>query len=160
MDIRTLQAYPTQFSTPKQSQVGTKISLQNDRYLAWGNKFIDYTFISHLSFDGLTAEKSRQEINSAVIVDFHIGFQEYSESFSDGDSVVPTLSTSQLGSRGWPHDVTSTGWGAMHYSSRCRQPWCQTCLIDGYPRIFIDQSAYYTARLWINSKSMYRASYF
>lgn len=140
MDIRTLQAYPTQFSTPKQSPVATTISPEVDKYLVRGNKFIDYTSFSHLSFDGLAAEKSRQEINSAVIVDFHIGFQEYSHSFSDGDSVVPTLSTSQLGSLGWPHDVTSTGWGAMQfYSSRCSQPWCQTCLIDGYPRIFIDQ---------------------
>lgn len=94
MDIRTLQAYPPQFSAPKPSPLGTETRPENDRYLFRGNKFIDLTFVSHWSFEGLAAEKGRQEIHSAVIVDFHKGFQEYSDSFADGDRVVPSLSTS------------------------------------------------------------------
>lgn len=65
MDIRNLQAYPTQF-LPKPTPLGTENKSEDDRYLVRGNKFIDLTFVSHRSFDGLTAGKGRQEINGEV----------------------------------------------------------------------------------------------
>lgn len=142
MDIRNLQAYPTQF-LPKPTPLGTENKSEDDRYLVRGNKFIDLTFVSHWSFDGLTAGKGRQEINSAVIVDFQLGFQEYSDHFAEGESVVPRISTSQRGFRGLPYPVTSPVPEVMQlYGSRCREPCCRstTCVTEGYMgRTYIEQ---------------------
>lgn len=91
----------------------------------------------------MTAGKGRQEINSAVIVDFQLGFQEYSDHFAEGESVVPRISTSQRGFRGLPYPVTSPVPEVMQlYGSRCREPWCRstTCVTGGYMgRTYIEQ---------------------
>lgn len=47
MDIRNLQAYPTQFCTPKPTPLGTETKSEDDRYLVRENKLIDLTFVSH-----------------------------------------------------------------------------------------------------------------
>ncbi|KAK1831939.1 aaa family atpase protein [Podospora conica] len=137
VDIRSLEAYPTRYlaSQPSQFDSSNPESRPDDffdRYLARGWKFIDLTTVSHMSFDGLTAGKGREEINSAVIVDFSTGLLEYVDSFADGPKVVPKL-CSQGVMHFWPL-LPSRGVVMQFYFSTCDQPWCPStsCVSDGY----------------------------
>ncbi|EPE35643.1 P-loop containing nucleoside triphosphate hydrolase [Glarea lozoyensis ATCC 20868] len=49
-----------------------------------GKKFMTATRVSHMNYDGLTVGKSREEINTAVIVDFKLAFKQYWKSFENG----------------------------------------------------------------------------
>ena len=51
IDIRTLQAYPAQFST------------QNDMFLNRGKSFIDATNVSHMQYEGPTAGPNREDVS-------------------------------------------------------------------------------------------------
>ncbi|GAB1312064.1 hypothetical protein MFIFM68171_02274 [Madurella fahalii] len=132
VDIRSLEAYPTQYlrteSNPQTSEL--------DRYLSRGRKFIDVTAVSHLSYESLTVGNSREEINSAVIVDIKLAFQEYEGAFASGESVVPKL-TSLIGY--WPPAYAPEVL-QLHISG-CDNVWCHnsSCMNDCYFSFHADQ---------------------
>lgn len=69
VDIRSLGAYPIEYLRTESNPQTSEPQLELDRYLSRGRKFIDVTAVSHLSYESLTVGNSREEINSAVIVD-------------------------------------------------------------------------------------------
>ena len=128
VDIRSLNAYPAQFLRPHLPDLASKLSTSiGDRYVARGGKFIDFTLVSHLLHEGLSIGRSREEINSAVIVDFKLAFQEYGEAFADGESVIPKF-TPLTGF--WP--PSSTPEVSQIHTSGCDIAWCHECIDHRY----------------------------
>ena len=134
VDIRSLEAYPTQYLRPEPDQATTEPDVE--RFVNRGRRFIDVTAVSHLSYESLTVGRSREEINSAVIVDFKLAFQEYRDSFVGGENVVPKL-TSLAGY--WPNTFSNEV--LQLYSTSCSTLWChdKDCLSDCYSSFHSDQ---------------------
>lgn len=69
IDIRSLMVFPIQYLRPEPDRVlsdsGDK-EPQIEPFLRRGKKFIDVTALAHLSYEGLTVGKSREEVRSAV----------------------------------------------------------------------------------------------
>ena len=59
VDIRSLEAYPTQYLSFDQPSPD---SSTGDKYLERGRKFVDVMAVSHMSYEGLTVGKSREEV--------------------------------------------------------------------------------------------------
>ncbi|KAL2214617.1 hypothetical protein CC79DRAFT_1264984 [Sarocladium strictum] len=132
VDIRSLTAFPVQYlknepgRNPGNSEArGPEMSPFVER----GKKFIDVTALAHLSYEGLTVGQSREEINSAVIVDFNLSFQEYQNSFPDSLHVVPQLG-SLTGSSPYEPYITVEEF----ITSTCDNNWCHKpdCTSDTY----------------------------
>ncbi|KAI8267858.1 hypothetical protein K4K58_006987 [Colletotrichum sp. SAR11_239] len=64
-EIRSLQVYPMQYLDQQ----------QRSRLLERGRKFVDLTKNAHMSYEGTTAGRARETINSEVIVDFKMAFE-------------------------------------------------------------------------------------
>lgn len=63
MDIRSLEAYPTQYLVPEPDA--------RDTYLERGRKFINVMAVSHMSYEGLTVGKSREEVSIKFLSIIH-----------------------------------------------------------------------------------------
>ncbi|KPM40079.1 hypothetical protein AK830_g6502 [Neonectria ditissima] len=135
--IRDLEAYPVQFLQIAAADPGSPSNqAEVDILVERGRKFIDATKVAHLSYDGLTVGKSREEISSAVMVDFKLAFSEYKDSFQDPDSVVPQFTT-LIGP--WPYGTDGETYEI--YKSTCDDLWChqEECLVDPYTDFQEDQ---------------------
>ncbi|KAH7303069.1 hypothetical protein B0I35DRAFT_447306 [Stachybotrys elegans] len=130
VDIRDLEVFPAQYlkSGPERPFRGSEESGM-DKFLRRGRKFIDATAVSHLSYEGLTVGKSREEINSAVIVDLKLAFQEYQDAFHDKDNIVPKF-TSLVGEL----PSTSNAEVFEFATNSCNEVWCHKadCLSEKY----------------------------
>ncbi|KAI1121218.1 hypothetical protein F5Y10DRAFT_288721 [Nemania abortiva] len=106
MDIRSLQAYPIQYAT-------------NNTLLDRGRTFLQLTRISHKQYEGMTAGRSREEINSPVIIDMKLAFegdQDLRENFIE----VPKFdSPSKL----WLTRITRQVSDVMAQGT-CNNVWC------------------------------------
>ncbi|KAF2096574.1 P-loop containing nucleoside triphosphate hydrolase protein [Rhizodiscina lignyota] len=140
VDIRSLDAYPLHHSyrtdtTITDAELG--IQLQ-DMLVDRGKKFIDLTAVSHMTYEGLTVGERREEINSAVIVDIKLAFQQYKGSFRNPDAVVPTFSALNGSLLLTPLTIGQT---VELHGGICRcgssNEWCHNfqCTFDQYPNL-------------------------
>ncbi|OCL12019.1 P-loop containing nucleoside triphosphate hydrolase protein, partial [Glonium stellatum] len=113
-DITSLDAYPVRFLKSKEPAV--------DALLERGRKFIDVTAVSHMSYEGLTVGETKEEINSAIIVDFKLAFQE-------PDADIPKFSPLNV----FWHSIKETQ-VVEFFGSFCGAPSCflPGCLSDRY----------------------------
>lgn len=78
----------------------------------------------------------RDQINSAVIIDFNLSFQEYQQSFPDSKHVVPQLAPL---TGFWP--ASPIGEVDAFVTSTCDDAWCHkdTCIADRYYELGLKQ---------------------
>ncbi|KAF5635828.1 ATPase family AAA domain protein [Fusarium sp. NRRL 52700] len=98
VDIQSLEAYPVQFS--RLSQAGEDPIAE---FSQRGEKFVDATLVSHLSYEGLTVGKNREEVESDVIVDLKLAYTEKHEYSSEPNVVAPKFQSLQ---DVWPVSTT------------------------------------------------------
>ncbi|KAL8310283.1 hypothetical protein RB597_010213 [Gaeumannomyces tritici] len=114
MEVTSLNVFPIAY----QRHLGTQdkaIDLH-----ARGLKFLEWTRVTHLSYDGQTVGETQEEITSPVIIDFKLAFQELPD-------LVPSFGRSE---RIW--DWTNPG-GLMELPmSTCENPTTTCCLKDQY----------------------------
>jgi hypothetical protein len=73
IDIRSLDAYPLQYAHPGPAKIlsnrdtGNIQWLKNDELTRRGERFIDLTAVSHLSYEGMTVGERREEVNLGSI---------------------------------------------------------------------------------------------
>ncbi|RSL48360.1 hypothetical protein CEP54_012954 [Fusarium duplospermum] len=70
IEIRALLAYPDRY-------------MMEDQLHRRGEMFLDVTMISHMQYEGLIVGPSREEINSAVVVDMKVAFEDGSNEETD-----------------------------------------------------------------------------
>ncbi|KAK4220782.1 hypothetical protein QBC38DRAFT_505454 [Podospora fimiseda] len=145
VDVTSLEAYPTQY-------LGNNAG---NRYVDRGRKFIDVMTISHMSYEGLTIGKGREEasiflefawrlISSNFVVDFKLAFQEYGDAFAGGESIMPKMTSV---TDGWP-SASDLEIHQLH-GSRCNNPCCtiRDCSLDFYADYYMIQAQKLSA--WI-----------
>ncbi|PQE28829.1 aaa family atpase protein [Rutstroemia sp. NJR-2017a BBW] len=116
IEIRSLEAYPARY-------------MSEDHLYERGQKFLDYTRVSHLQYDGLTVGPSREEINSPVVVDAKLAFEggpDIDNAFIDPPEFKPAAFFMIPGQLPRTFDIYKT--------NRCAYKWCydQTCNISPY----------------------------
>ncbi|KAF5661965.1 ATPase family AAA domain-containing protein [Fusarium circinatum] len=90
VDIQSLEAYPVQFNKLRQAGEDPIAGFSQR-----GEKFVDATLVSHLCYEGLTVGKSREEVESDVIVDFKLAYTEKHEFSSEPNVVAPKFQSLQ-----------------------------------------------------------------
>ncbi|KAL8398473.1 hypothetical protein RB596_005847 [Gaeumannomyces avenae] len=114
MEVTSLNAFPMAYQRHLATQ-DKAIDLH-----ARGLKFLEWTRVTHLSYDGQTVGETQEEITSPVIIDFKLAFQELPD-------LVPNFGRSE---RIW--DWTNPG-GLMELPmSTCENPTTTCCLKDQY----------------------------
>ncbi|CVL03548.1 uncharacterized protein FMAN_15136 [Fusarium mangiferae] len=125
VDIQSLEAYPVQFRRVSQAGEDPIAGL-----LRRGEKFIDATLVSHMSYEGLTVGKSREEVESDVIVDFKLAYTEKHEFSSEPYVVAPKFHSLQ---DLWPASAEDDKIELA--TNGCGFPGCtlSSCGNDAYP---------------------------
>ncbi|SPO05931.1 uncharacterized protein DNG_08620 [Cephalotrichum gorgonifer] len=143
VDIRSLEAFPLHYLRGQPGRVLDEgdggLGGDRDPLLERGKRFIDVTVVSHLSYEGLSIGRSREEldqINSAVIVDFRLSFQEYRQDFPYPGDLVPKF-TPITGS--WPAQPEPAV--IEFYAHSCGKLWCHRCVRDIYDQSQVSQVA-------------------
>ncbi|KAJ9613389.1 hypothetical protein H2200_003331 [Cladophialophora chaetospira] len=152
MDIKSLEAYPTKYLQTAPGRYSHSEILSADMLLQRGRKFVEATAVSHMSYEGLTLGKGREEITSEVIVDLKLAFQEYNEhSLWDHSTIVPKFSNhfNRLGPP-LPRDEVYEFWTLKDHL--CGKKWCSSlkCFDDRYYRILDDR----VRKIFTNLKSL------
>ncbi|WQF80779.1 Putative AAA+ ATPase domain, ATPase, AAA-type, core [Colletotrichum destructivum] len=80
-DVRSMEIFPVKYLND--SEMG--------RLLQRGRKFVDLANNAHMSYEGTTAGKARETINSDVIVDFKIAFEQGTD-LPDVSEIKPIIS--------------------------------------------------------------------
>ncbi|KAF4835117.1 hypothetical protein CGCTS75_v002692 [Colletotrichum tropicale] len=99
-DIRGIEVYPAHYIGERES----------DRLLATGRKFLDLMESSHMAYEGTTAGHSRETINSEVIVDFKMAYEQ-DQNLADESYTRPIFSTGTKND--WPRSSVKGG-GETH----------------------------------------------
>ncbi|KAF4488650.1 hypothetical protein CGGC5_v004325 [Colletotrichum fructicola Nara gc5] len=99
-DIRGIEVYPAHY-------IGER---EGDRLLARGRKFLDLMESSHMAYEGTTAGHLRETINSEVIVDFKMAYEQ-DQNLADESYTRPIFSTGNKND--WPRSSVKGG-GETH----------------------------------------------
>ncbi|KAL6410848.1 AAA family ATPase [Ilyonectria robusta] len=145
VDITSLEAYPIQYLKTQPGRFpGGDEQPEEDSLLQRGRKFIDATAVSHLSHEGLSVGKSRHEINSAVIVDFKLSFQEYVQEFPDHENIVPSFTPAAVSMI-----IFREAPVIEFYIHQCGDSWCHGngCVFEAYGAFQLSQIRHITPRI-------------
>ncbi|KAK3349666.1 hypothetical protein B0T25DRAFT_247604 [Lasiosphaeria hispida] len=111
MDIRSLTAYPVCYA-------------DNEMLQKRGKAFMDATRVSHMQYEGLTTGPNREDINSPVVLDIKLAF-ENDQSPGKEQILVPRLSGAPSGP--WlalRYDEAHDTFGRVPGPAACFRKWC------------------------------------